>query len=36
MVNSLCILDPNAVTELGDLAELAFERSPDSGDLIDY
>ncbi|KAJ7928699.1 hypothetical protein B0H13DRAFT_1860271 [Mycena leptocephala] len=29
-------LDPNAVTELGDLAESAFERSPDSGDLIDY
>ncbi|KAJ7884682.1 hypothetical protein B0H13DRAFT_1889893 [Mycena leptocephala] len=32
----LCNLDPNAVTELGDLAESAFERSPDSGDLIDY
>jgi hypothetical protein len=36
MENSLCNLDLNAVTQLGDLAESAFERSPDSGDLIDY
>jgi hypothetical protein len=36
MVSSVCILDPNAVTDLGDLAESAIERSSESGDLTDY
>jgi hypothetical protein len=30
------ILDLREVTQVGDLAESAFERSPDLGDLIDY